>query len=178
MFSSLTTGTRCRIPWLERRRKRASPVPRWKSCIANSAWQVILAAPVAAPQRPPDHQPPRHRAYAERTPERFAAWAEKIGPSLLTIVQHQFDRRLPMLGLPACDSLKRLAHQYGADQLESAARRALEIKSLSVKSVRSLLQTGRHAQVADASNEQPNELPSHHNVRGPDYYMQGGAQSC
>jgi transposase len=124
----------------------------------------------------PEHQLPQHRAYAERTPERYIAWAEKIGNSMLAVVKHQFDRSVPLFGLSACDALKRLARQYGVEQLESAARRAIEIKSPTVKSVRSLLSTGRHLHAEEALRQI--ELPLHHNVRGPDYYARGGSQSC
>lgn len=120
----------------------------------------------------PEHQHPDHRAYAERTPECFTQWAKKIGPNTLAIVQHQFEGEFPMLGLPACDRLRKLARQYGEAELESAAQRAVEIKSLTVKSVRSLLSTGRYRK----HHEEPRQgnLPLHHNVRGPDYYAQEG----
>lgn len=120
----------------------------------------------------PDHQPERHRAYAERTPERFFAWAEGIGPNTLTIVRHQFNRGFPEMGLPACDTLQKLARKYGTEALEAAAKRAIEIKSLSVKSVRSLLSTGRYAHPME--DRHTTDLPSHHNVRGASYYANGG----
>ena len=121
----------------------------------------------------PEHQPDAHRAYAERTPEHYLAWAEQIGPSVAAVVRAQFDRKLPALGLPACDGLRKLDRQYGHEELEAAAKRAVEIRSLTLTSVRSLLRTRRHRAQRDERQPQ-GQLPMHHNVRGAGYYTQGG----
>lgn len=116
------------------------------------------------------HQPPAHRAYARRTPQHMLAWAESVGPGLLQVVTAQFERRFPALGLPACDVLRKLARQYGPEGLEQACARAIAIKSPTVKSVRSLLRTGRYKQ-SGADEPSPPDLPRHHNVRGASYYL-------
>lgn len=121
----------------------------------------------------PNHMPEAHRAQAERTPERYLAWAEQIGPAVLAVVRHQFERQFPMLGLPACDVLRRLERQYGAERLEQAAQRALEIKSPTAKSVKSLLSSRvRTSGNADAPAQRT--LPLHDNLRGATYYGKGG----
>jgi len=125
----------------------------------------------------PAHMPVAHQAQANRTPERYQAWAENIGPNVLAVVRKQFERKLPMLGLPACESLYRLARQYGAEKLEEAACRAMEIKSPTVKSIKSLLASKRLTRGRDDDPVQGG-LPPHHNVRGPDYYAQPGDISC
>lgn len=124
-----------------------------------------------------EHMPDAHRSYSERTPERYLTWAERIGPNLLQIVKHQFDRKLPMLGFPACDSLRKLAKQYGPEKLEVAATRAIEIKSPTVKSVKSLLSSGRYAG-EHASEPIQGSLPLHQNLRGANYYNESGDASC
>lgn len=121
----------------------------------------------------PGHQPEAHRAYAERTPEHFQAWAEQMGPNTATLVRAQFDRKLPALGLPACDGLRKLAKQYGSEELEAAATRAVEIRSLTLTSMRSLLRTRRHRAARDQRQPQ-GQLPMHHNLRGAEYFAQGG----
>lgn len=123
----------------------------------------------------PEHQPEAHRAYAERSPEKLLAWAQAVGPNTLTVVQAQFDRKLPALGLPACESLRSLERQYGKEELEAAAARAVEIRSLTVTSVRSLLRTRRHRVAREESQTPAAPLPDHHNVRGADYYAKEGA---
>lgn len=129
------------------------------------------------PRTDPAHMPPQHRAYAERTPDRLLEWARSVGASTLAVVEHQFDRPVPALGLPACESLKKLSRQYGDDRLEQACERALQIKSPTLKTVRSLLSTGRYR---DAHPDEPRQvgLPLHHNVRGAGYYANKGGTSC
>lgn len=112
----------------------------------------------------PEHAPEAHRAYAERTPERYEAWAQTVGPATLQVVRRQFEGRPPALGLPACDTLRRLARDHGTEALESAAARAIEIQSPTLKSVRSLLSTGRFRR--QRQEEHQGTLPLHHNVRG------------
>ena len=119
----------------------------------------------------PTHQPESHRAYAERSPEKVLAWAATVGPNVLAVAQHQFDRTVPALGLPACDGLRKLVRVHGPQEVEAAARRAVEIQSLTLKTVKSLLHTGRHRR-----SRQPDSAsalrPDHPNVRGSAYYRQ------
>ncbi len=116
----------------------------------------------------PEHQPEAHRAYAARTPESYVAWAKAIGPSTEIIVRAQFDRVVPALGLPACDGLRKQVSIHGPEEVEAAASRAIEICSLTVKSVKSLLSTRRHRnRLAD---ELQGDVPLHNNLRGPNYY--------
>lgn len=118
-----------------------------------------------------EHQPDNHRAYAERTPEKYTAWAKTVGPNVLAVVGQQFSRAVPALGLPACDVLRKLVRIHGGDEVEAAARRAVEIQSLTVKSVKSLLHSKRHRR-ARAMRAPSAAQPNHPNVRGSDYYRQ------
>ena len=120
----------------------------------------------------PAHQPEPHRAYAERTPEKLIAWATAIGPNTLAVVQRQFECDFPSMGLPACDTLQKLAKRYGSEALEAAATRAVEIKSLTVKSVKSLLSTGLYTRPLDRAHAPA--LLNHSNIRGPAYFAANG----
>lgn len=120
----------------------------------------------------PAHQPESHRTYAERTPEKLIAWATEIGTNTLAVVRHQFERDFPTLGLPACDTLQKLAKRYGPEALEAAAARAVEIKSLTAKSVKSLLSTGLYARSLKCAH--PSTLSNHSNVRGSAYFSDNG----
>ncbi|QBB69355.1 IS21 family transposase [Pseudolysobacter antarcticus] len=113
----------------------------------------------------PEHQTDAHREYAKRSPEAMITWATRIGPHLRDVVRHQLKRTQPVLGMPACDSLRRLAEEHGDKVLESAARRALEIRSPSLTSIRSILRTGLHKRSVP-----PDPFAMHANVRGADYY--------
>lgn len=119
----------------------------------------------------PAHQTQAHRAYAELTPDNLLAWAKTIGPASLAAIQYQFDSRPhAQLGIRACGSLKRLAKDYGHERFEAACRRAELIGSLTVKSIRSILQR-RLAEFPETELPIQMNLPLHNNVRGASYYM-------
>ncbi len=126
----------------------------------------------------PAHQPPGHRHYAQQTPEKMLNWAQSIGHSSVSVVRHQFDNRPhALLGLKACSSLQKLAKEYGHMQFEAACRRAESIGSLSVKSIRSILQR-RLTSVDSEETPMQLSLPLHKNVRGAEYYSSKGDSIC
>ena len=117
----------------------------------------------------PDHAPANHRSYAERNKTDLLAWAKAVGPNTSNVVAAQFARKNPLLGLPACDGIKRLAEQYGTKVFEKAAARAVQMKNrnaLSVTSLKSILRNVLGAQPASAAPIPP----MHRNIRGPAYY--------
>lgn len=109
--------------------------------------------------------------YAEQTPTKYQDWARDIGPATLAMVEQQFvDKPHTMVGLRACSTLRNLARNYGPERFEAACRRAQDIGSLTVKSVRSILQRGLDSQETDSTHLEVN-LPLHQNIRGRDYYV-------
>jgi len=122
----------------------------------------------------PAHQPKAHRAYANQKPELIMQWAKSIGPGAEAVIQHQFDSRPhALLAIKSCAALQRLAKDYGAARFEAACQRAIQICSLTAKSVRSILQHGLDGAGRDDRPIQVN-LPLHDNVRGSAYYATGG----
>ena len=84
----------------------------------------------------------------------------------------------PEQGYRSCLGLKALLRAYGAERLEAACRRALDIGTLSYKSVKSILSTGLDQ--AGDDQQYTLSLPGHHtNIRGPGYYTtsQNGKES-
>lgn len=120
------------------------------------------------------HRPANHRAYAEQNLEHYITWAKSIGDAAIALVECQFIGKphYAMTASKACSQLKGLAKLYGKERFEAACQCALDIKSLTVKSVRSILQ----CKIDQRSEKLPtqNELPLHYNIRGADYYQQGG----
>lgn len=123
----------------------------------------------------PDHRPEKHQAYAEQNKDNFIKWSELIGPMATKAVCAQFEGKpeFSYVGRSACAQLKALAKQYGHERFELACTRAVAIRSLTVKSIRSILQ--RKLDLADAV-ELPlqGQLPLHQNVRGSQYYEMEG----
>lgn len=118
----------------------------------------------------PEHQPVSHRLFANQTPEKMLEWAQSIGEAATVMVNNQFPTgKSPIPGLRACETLKRLATEYGDQRFEAACKRAELIGSLTVKSVRSILKRC----LAELSKEDipvQINLPLHQNVRGSNYY--------
>ena len=127
----------------------------------------------------PAHMPASHRAHAGWTPSGLIAWGHKTGPHTAAFVEQLLDSRPhPEQGYRSCLGLKALLRAYGAERLEAACRRALDIGTLSYGSVKSILSTGLDQ--AGDDQQYTLSLPARHaNIRGPGYYTtpQNGKES-
>jgi transposase len=116
-----------------------------------------------------EHMPKAHRAHAEWSPRRLIQWGESIGASAGAVVEHLLRTKPhPEQGYRACLGLLALARQYGQVRLEAACRLAVQLGSPTRKSVKSILESGRD--LRPMKEALALELPTHGNVRGPDYY--------
>lgn len=115
-----------------------------------------------------EHMPVSHREHAEWTPDRLRAWAATIGPNAALFVEALLKGKPhPEHGYRACVGLVHLARRYPQARVDSACARALRVRALSLRSVRSIL-----SHDLDLATPAPDKgpLPTHENVRGPDYY--------
>src|SRR5690348_18308694 len=75
--------------------------------------------------------PSSHRRYADWTVERIRREAASIGPATAALCELILERRPhPEQGFRACLGIVRLVRPFGADRLEAAATRAVEIGTL------------------------------------------------
>ena len=88
----------------------------------------------------------------------------------MLIEQILASRPHPQQSYRACLGILRLGKRYGPERLEAACKRALAIKTLSFKSIESIL---KHGLDKKPLPEQQPQLPAieHTNVRGPEYYQ-------
>lgn len=112
-----------------------------------------------------EHRPKSHQQYGDWPPERIVDWAAKIGPSAKTLTEEIMTRKNhPELGYRSCLGILRLAKKYSDTRLEAACHRALAIRGLSYKSVKSILESNLDQRPLP---EKPHQLTIvHANIRG------------
>jgi transposase len=116
------------------------------------------------------HMPESHRRYAQWTPGRIVTWAGRTGPQTAALVAEILSSRPhPEQGFRTCLGIIRLADRYGRDRLEAASRRALRLRSLSYRSIASILEHRLDEQPLEDAPPLPPH-PRHRNVRGASYY--------
>jgi transposase len=117
-----------------------------------------------------EHMPRPHREYAQWTPERLIAWAQKAGPSVAGVIETVMATRVhPQHGFRSCLGILRLGERYGGERLEAACQRALEVGAASYRSVSSILKTGLDQQ--PPAEPAPARPLAHENLRGASYYQ-------
>jgi transposase len=116
-----------------------------------------------------EHMPSSHQRYADWTPERIKRQAGEIGRNTATLIEIIVrERTHPEQGFRACVGILRLAKSYGAERLEAACARALEIGARSYTSVSSILKTNRDRKRPAPATDGPAIV--HSNIRGPTYF--------
>ena len=116
-----------------------------------------------------DHRPASHRRYAGVTPQGLRERAARIGPATAILVDVVLrDRPHPEQGFRSCLGILRLARSHGAERLEAACDRALEINARTLTSVKSIL----HNRLDGRRPIQPPEAPPipQANIRGPQFF--------
>jgi transposase len=117
----------------------------------------------------PEHMPSSHRRYGDWTPAKIREEARRIGPMLSLLVEKIIaDRPHPEQGYRSCLGIISLEKRFGAERLEAAALRALEIQARNYPSVKSILEKGLDRIPAPKSPEREPIL--HTNIRGSGYY--------
>ena len=91
-----------------------------------------------------------------------------LGAGALLVELILTEKTHPEQGFRACVGILRLAKSYGAERLEAACTRALEIGARSYTSVSSILKTNRDRQRPATATDEPAIV--HSNIRGPRYF--------
>lgn len=91
----------------------------------------------------PEHLPSSHRRYGEWTPAKIRQEASRIGPMLSLLVEKVIEAKPhPEQGYRSCLGIIGLEKRFGAQRLEAAALRALEIQACNYPLVKSILEKG------------------------------------
>ena len=116
-----------------------------------------------------DHMPASHRRHAETTPQMLRERASRIGPATAILIDVILrNKPHPEQGFRSCLGILRLARSHGAERLEAACDRALEINARTLTSVKSILQNRLDGRPPDRQPEAP--PITHANIRGPQFF--------
>ena len=118
----------------------------------------------------PEHMPSAHRRYADWTLGRLRREAGQIGPAAAALVELSLEAKPhPEQGFRACLGILRLIRGYGAERVEAACQRGIDIGSRTYGSIVSILRNNLDR--AYRSQPVPEAPPvRHRNVRGGGYY--------
>jgi transposase len=125
-----------------------------------------------------EHRPRSHQAHLEWSPSRMVNWAHSIGPNTAQLFERiMSEKPHPEMGYRSCLGIIRLAQQYSSQRVEAAAERALRAHACRYQSVKSILKNSLDAVPLSPPRSSSPPL-KHDNVRGADYFDQGGPTSC
>jgi transposase len=124
------------------------------------------------------HMPKSHLRYLQWTPSRIIRWAGKNGPHTEKLVRRILEQKThPEQGFRSALGIMRLSKHYTPERVEKASIRALAIGSCSYKSLKSILKNRLDQQPLLFDRTEEAQRPSaHRNIRGRDYYHQGGGK--
>jgi len=140
---------------------------------------LLLPEHVINEYRTNDADQPQGEKYREWDAVRIRAWATRVGPSMVTVVNRIFEA-VPVeeQGFDAALAALRLSRRYSSERVEKACQIALEgrIRSPRYAHLRPILETGQDkASARRIPRFEPTEPETGGYVRGADYYA-GGAR--
>ena len=124
----------------------------------------------SVPAIDPQHLHPADRYFGTWSADRELAWAATVGAKTQAFLNQLLcTSKVKEQGYRSAGALKRMEKEFGAERLEAACTRALDIGASSLSSVRSILNTGLDRQQPPEADF--HEAAFHHpNVRGSGYY--------
>jgi len=113
--------------------------------------------------------PTGHRRYADWTPDKLAAKAAEIGPQTAALIEIVVREKAHLeQGMRAAIGILGHAKSYGAERVEAACGRAIEIGARSYSSVTSILKNNLDRRRPASTTDGPAIV--HANIRGPRYF--------
>jgi transposase len=117
-----------------------------------------------------EHRPKSHQRYLQWTPSRMVEWGQKVGPLTAELLECiMAAKQHPEQGYRSCLGIIRLGEEYGKQRVEAAARRALQNRTYSFKSLESILK--RNLDKVPTADAEVTRAPlDHSNIRGSQYF--------
>ena len=113
----------------------------------------------------PAHRPPNHTGYLEQSTQQYLDRAARIGPGVVLFFEGLFQlRKYPPLAYRTCQGILTLQRSYAAERIDAACAMALNLRSLSWRTVEGILKHGSDR--SGGSRTDGVSFGSHENVRG------------
>jgi len=122
-----------------------------------------------------DHMPANHRHIKGISPSWLIFKGGEIGPSVAEAIKQVLDsRKHPEQGYRTSLGIISFERKYSRERTEMACRRALYFKSVSYRSIKSILEKNLDSQAYGDFHPGNMDTPPtiHENLRGSDYYAQ------
>ena len=119
----------------------------------------------------PGHRPKSHQRHLEWKPSRMINWGRSVGSETGTLVEQILAAKPhPEQGYRSCLGLMGLGRRFGNDRLEAASKRALDCRTATYRSVKSILEHGLDRIPPEEAETQLTLPVDHAHVRGNQYY--------
>jgi transposase len=120
----------------------------------------------------PEHRPASHRAHLEWTPSRLIEWGRSVGVHTAAVIDHVIrSKPHPEQGYRSALGILRLSRSCGAERLELACARALDIHSPHYRTIKTMLkQRMEGVRSSESAAAESSAALGAANVRGPRYY--------
>ena len=118
-----------------------------------------------------EHLATAHRYLSDWTPQKFIEQARQIDEEVATYVLGVIENKQhPEQAYKSCSGILSLARKVGAERLIRACRRASSYGVYNYNIITQILEK-RLDDLTDEEKELNSDMPSHHNIRGRDYYQ-------
>jgi hypothetical protein len=120
----------------------------------------------------PEHRPASHRAHLEWTPSRLIEWGRSVGVHTAAVIDHVIrSKPHPEQGYWSALGILRLSRSCGAERLELACARALDIPSPHYRTIKTMLkQRMEGVRSSESAAAESSAALGAANVGGPRYY--------
>ncbi|MFC2138757.1 IS21 family transposase [Bacteroidota bacterium] len=116
-----------------------------------------------------EHLASTHQFITEWTPQRFINWGESIDESVKLFITNLLEKKQhPEQAYKSCMGVLSFSKKVGNERLINACKRALDYNIYNYKIIQKILENGLDTLTDEDENNQ--ELPRHHNIRGMNYY--------
>ncbi|MEY3590712.1 MAG: hypothetical protein RLZZ466_1233 [Bacteroidota bacterium] len=118
-----------------------------------------------------EHLATAHRYLSDWTPEKFIEQARQIDEEVATYILRVIENKPhPEQAYKSCSGILNLARKVGTGRLLRACRRASSYGVYNYAIIQQILEK-RLDELSEEEKELQSEMPTHHNIRGRDYYQ-------